>query len=297
MSFPQSVRGIALCCLAVLLFALLDTLSKYLVLYYEAIMVLWARFLVSGLLLCFWTLPREGWHVLKSNCPVLQLLRALCLLGSGLFFITGTQYLPLGEATAVLFIAPLLVTLWSGWYLGERVTFLQWIANAVGFLGIVIILRPGGGLLTIAMLLPLGAAGCFALYQLITRRIGTQDSVTTSNMISALLGVVCTSALVPAFWTHFPEPIHLAAMITQGMIATLGHLLLTQAYRFTSPVILAPFSYLHILFAGLFGMLFFNHVPGIGALLGMVVIALSGLGALIGQRSARKLEVPDDAVR
>ncbi|MCY1347818.1 Riboflavin transporter [compost metagenome] len=197
----------------------------------------------------------------------------------------------------MLFIAPLLVALWSGWYLGERVTLIQWIAIAFGFLGVVIIVRPGGGLLTITMLLPLGAAACFALYQLITRRIGTQDSVATSNMISALVGVVCTSVLLPAFWTHFPEPIHLAAMIVQGTIATLGHLLLTQAYRFTSPVILAPFSYLHILFAGLFGMLFFNHVPDTGALLGMVVIALSGLGGLIGQRSASKLEVPHDVVR
>lgn len=188
----------------------------------------------------------------------------------------------------MLFIAPLLVTLLSSHILGERASSGQWLAVGAGFLGVLIIVRPGGGLLTPGMLLPLGAALCFTLYQLITRRIGARDTVTTSNMISGVVGVVIMSVLVPFFWTDIPTPIHLAAMFTQGTIATAGHLLLTQAYRFTSPMVLAPFSYLQILFAGLYGALFFDHVPDTGALVGMSVIAMSGLATWLTHRYARK---------
>lgn len=288
MSQSRPLRGIALCCIAVLLFASLDSISKYLTPYHSAIVVIWARFTVTTVLLGSWLLPRQGWRIFHCNCPGLQLLRAFGLLGAGVLFISGTRYLPLGEATAVLFIAPLLVTLLSSQILGERASAGQWLAVGAGFIGVLIIVRPGGGLLTPGMLLPVGAALCFTLYQLITRRIGTRDTVTTSNMISGAVGVVSMSVLVPFFWTDVPAPLHLAAMFTQGTIATAGHLLLTQAYRFTSPMVLAPFSYLQILFAGLFGALFFNHVPDAGALLGMGVIAFSGLGSWLSHRYARK---------
>lgn len=287
---PQTrpLRGIALCSIAVLLFALLDSLSKYLTPYHSAIVVIWARFCVTTVLLGCWLIPREGWRVFHCNCPGLQLLRAVGLLGAGVFFICGTRYLPLGEATSVLFIAPLLVTLLSNQVLGEKASVGQWLAVAMGFVGVLIIVRPGGGLLTPTILLPLGAAFCFTAYQLVTRRIGARDNATTSNLISGVVGVVAMSALVPFFWTEVPQPLHLAAMLTQGSIATVGHILLTLAYRFTSPVILAPFSYLQILFAGLFGALFFRHVPDAGALIGMSVIALSGLGSWLSHHISRK---------
>lgn len=288
MSESRPFKGIFLCCVAVLLFASLDSLSKYLTPFHSAVVVIWARFTVTTVLLAGWLVPRAGWRVFHCNCPGLQVLRALGLLGAGLLFISATRYLPLGEATAVLFIAPLLVTLLSSHILGERAKPGQWLAVAAGFLGVLIIVRPGGGLLTPGMLLPLGAALCFTLYQLITRLIGTRDAVTTSNMISGAVGVVSMSVLVPFFWTDIPTPLHLAAMLTQGTIATVGHLLLTQAYRFTSPMILAPFSYLQILFAGLFSALFFDHIPDTGALIGMSVIAFSGLGSWLSLRQARR---------
>ena len=288
MSDSRTLRGIMLCCVAVVLFAALDSLSKYLTPFYGAIVVVWARYVVNTVLLASWLLPRAGWRLFHSVCPGLQLLRALGLLGASLLFISGTRYLPLGEATAVLFIAPLLVTLLASQILGERATLRQWIAVVVGFSGALIIIRPGGGLLTPTILFPVGAALCFAAYQLLTRRIGSRDSITTSNMISGMVGTVCMSLLVPFFWNDTPAPVHLVAMFIQGLIATAGHLLLSQAYRFTSPVVLGPFSYLQILFAALFGIYFFDHVPDAGALLGMAIIALSGLSTLPGLR-AREL--------
>lgn len=282
----RTLRGIVLCCLAVVLFAALDSLSKYLTPFYGAIVVVWARYVVNTMLLAAWLLPRSGWRALHSACPGVQLLRAFSLLGASLLFISGMRYLPQGEATAVLFIAPLLVILMARPLLGERATLRQWLTLIAGFAGALVIIRPGGGLLTPTILFPLGAALCFAAYQVFSRLIGSRDSIATSSMISGTLGTVCMSLLVPFFWSGTPVPLHLGAMFAQGLIATTGHLLLSQAYRFTSPLVLGPFSYLQILFAALFGACFFDHVPDAGALLGMSIIALSGVSSLLGSRLA-----------
>ncbi|MDP9515115.1 EamA/RhaT family transporter [Pseudomonas protegens] len=280
----QPIKGIALICLAVLLFASHDTLSKYLSAFYPIVMVVWARYVVHTLMMLVVFVPRSGFSaVVRTKRPGLQLLRALCLIGTSLLFTTGLRYIPLAEATAVNFLAPLLVTALSVPFLGERVSRGQWLAVLAGFVGVLIVVRPGGVLFTPAILLPLGSALCFGFYQLLTRKLSGIDSPTTSNFLTGIFNSLIMSALLPFFWST-PSFVHGLFMIGLGTCGMLGHMLLTQAFRHAAPAMLAPFSYGQILFAGLYGYLIFDHTPDRYGLIGIAVICLSGLAVAWSQR-------------
>jgi drug/metabolite transporter (DMT)-like permease len=280
----QPLKGIGLICLAVLLFASHDALSKYLSGFYPIVMVVWARYLVHTLLMLVVFVPRAGLStVIRTRRPGLQLLRALFLIGTSLFFTTGLRYIPLAEATAVNFLAPLLVTALSVPLLKETVTRAQWLAVLAGFVGVLIVVRPGGSLFTPAILLPLSSALCFGFYQLLTRKLSEIDSPTTSNFLAGIFNTLIMSALLPFFWTSLDWH-HGILMIGLGTCGMLGHLLLTQAFRHAPPAMLAPFSYGQILFAGLYGYLIFNHTPDVYGVVGIVVICLSGLAVAWAQR-------------
>ena len=280
----QPVKGIFLICLAVLLFASHDTLSKYLSGFYPIVMVVWARYVVHTLLMLMVFVPRSGFSaVVRTKRPGLQFLRAMCLIGTSLFFTTGLRYIPLAEATAVNFLAPLLVTALSVPLLGEHVTRRQWLAVLGGFAGVLIVIRPGGALFTPTIVLPLCSALCFGFYQLLTRKLTGIDSPTTSNFLTGIINSLIMSALLPFFWSTPSWP-HAVFMIGLGTCGMLGHMLLTQAFRHAAPAMLAPFSYGQILFAGMYGYLIFDHTPDSYAIVGIAVICLSGLAVAFGQR-------------
>ena len=279
----QPLKGISLIVLATLLFATHDALSKYLSGIYPVIMVVWVRYLLHTLLMAGIFMPSAGLPVLRTRRPGLQALRAACLLATSLLFTSALLFIPLAEATAVNFFAPLLVTALSVTLLGESVTRGQWVAVLVGFLGVMIIVRPGGELFTPAVLLPLGSAMCFACYQLLTRLVSAHDSPTTSNFFAGLFNTLLMSALVPFFW-QTPQLKHLPFMLALGACGMVAHLLLTQAFRFAAPAMLAPFGYCQIVFAGLLGFVVFSQAPSLTAQLGIAVICLSGLSAAWLQR-------------
>ncbi|UZM14193.1 DMT family transporter [Pseudomonas kielensis] len=280
----QPVKGILLICLAVLLFASHDTLSKYLSGFYPIVMVVWARYVVHTLLMLVVFVPRSGFSaVVRTKRPGLQFLRAMCLIGTSLFFTTGLRYIPLAEATAVNFLAPLLVTALSVPLLGEHVTRRQWLAVLGGFVGVLIVIRPGGALFTPTIVLPLCSALCFGFYQLLTRKLTGIDSPTTSNFLTGIINSLIMSALLPFFWST-PTWSHAVFMVGLGTCGMLGHMLLTQAFRHAAPAMLAPFSYGQILFAGMYGYLIFDHTPDGYAIVGIAVICLSGLAVAFGRR-------------
>ena len=279
----QAFKGIVLILVATFLFSSHDALSKYLSGFYPIIMVVWARYLVHTLLMAGIFLPRSGLRVLRTKRPLWQLARALCLLGTSLFFTTALLYIPLAEATAVNFLAPVLVTALSVPLLGERVTRGQWVAVIFGFIGVLIIVHPGGDLFTPAVVLPFCSALFFCFYQLLTRKLSEIDSPTTSNFFAGLCNTLVMSALVPFFW-QVPSLMHGAMMLALGTCGMTAHLMLTQAFRFAAPALLAPFGYCQIVFAGLLGWLLFNHTPTLTTVFGIVLICLSGLAAAWQQR-------------
>jgi drug/metabolite transporter (DMT)-like permease len=279
----QPLRGILLVVLATFLFAGHDALSKYLGGLYPVIMVVWARYLVHTLLMAAIFVPQAGFRVLRTRRPLLQVLRALSLLSTSLLFTAGLQYIPLAEATAVNFLAPVLVTALSAPLLKEQVSLGQWAAVVLGFIGVLVVVHPGGRLFTPAILFPLGSALGFCFYQLLTRKLAAHDSPTTSNFFAGLCNTLVMSALVPFFW-QLPSPGHGLLMLALGGAGMTAHLFLTQAFRLAAPALLAPFGYCQIVFAGLLGFLLFAHSPDATTLAGISIICLSGLAAAWLQR-------------
>jgi len=279
----QPLRGIALVVVATFLFASHDALSKFLGGLYPIIMVVWVRYLVHTLLMAGIFLPKSGMAVLRTRKPVLQTLRALSLLSTSLLFTAGLQYLPLAEATSVNFLAPVFVTALSVPLLKEHVTTGQWVAVVMGFIGVLVVVHPGGSMFTPAILFPFGSALGFCFYQLLTRKVAAYDSPTTSNFFAGLCNTLVMTALVPFFW-KMPEWDHLLLMLALGAFGMSAHLLLTQAFRFAAPAMLAPFSYCQIVFAGLLGFVVFGQVPDHLSMVGIAIICLSGLGAAWMQR-------------
>ncbi|QYN00779.1 DMT family transporter [Pseudomonas protegens] len=276
-------KGIVLIVLATFLFASHDALSKYLSGFFPVIMVVWARYLIHTLLMAGIFLPQSGLRVLRSKRPLLQLMRALCLLSTSLLFTSALLFIPLAEATAVNFLAPVLVTALSVPLLGEQVTRGQWLAVICGFVGVLIIVHPGGELFTPAVLLPFCSALFFCFYQLLTRKLAEHDSPTTSNFFAGLCNTLVMTALVPFFW-QTPGFLHGLLMLALGACGMSAHLFLTQAFRHAAPALLAPFGYCQIVFAGLLGWLLFGHAPSLITQVGIAVICLSGLAAAWQQR-------------
>ncbi|KFX67668.1 membrane protein [Pseudomonas taeanensis MS-3] len=280
------LRGILLTLVSVACFASHDAVAKYLAGLYPILLLTWFRYLSHTLLMGAVLLPKHGLSILRSQRPWLQLTRALALLGVSLLFVTGLRYVPLAEATAVIFLAPLLVTLLSATLLRERINLAQWLAVVLGFIGVLVIVRPAGAMFTPAILWPLGAALCFALYQILTRISAAHDSAATSNFLAGAINCLIVSLLIPFFW-QTPQWQHLLGLLSLGVIGMCGHQLLILAFRQASPAILAPFSYGQLLFAGLFGWLVFDQVPDARALLGMALIMLAGLGIAYTQGRGR----------
>jgi len=280
----QPTLGILLILAAGLLLASQDALSKSLTAVYPLLLVVWLRYLSQSVLMLALFAPRMGLNLLRTQRPWLQLVRGLSLVAITLLFYSALRFIPLGEATAVIFLAPLVVIVLSATWLKEHISRGLWLSVGVGLLGVLLIVRPGGALFTPAILLPLGAAFCFGLYQLLTRRLSATDHPATSNFLSALVGTLSVSVLLPWFW-QTPTLVDGLLMATLGATAMTGHMLLTHAYRFGSAASLAPFTYVQIVTATLLGMLFFDHTPDMWAILGMAVIILSGAALAGGQRA------------
>jgi drug/metabolite transporter (DMT)-like permease len=271
---PQ--KGILFICAAVFLFASSDALSKYLTNFYPVVMVLWVRYVVHISLMLVVLRPPSFKTLIVTQNPKLQIIRGLCMVNTNLMFISALHFIPLAEGTAIIYLSPLLVTAMSGPLLGERISGIQWLAVAIGFIGVLFIVRPGGSMFHPVALLALGAALSFSVYQIITRKLNHTDRSSTTNFISGLISAVVTSLLLPLYWKT--PTLHFALlMVLLGISALISHLWMTKAYQHAKPSTLAPFSYTQLLFAGFIGYVFFNQTPDLIGLIGMLIIVAGGL--------------------
>jgi drug/metabolite transporter (DMT)-like permease len=276
-TLQKPVYGIVLILCAGALLAIHDGVSKHLTHLYPLIMLIWARYVVQSAVMFFLFFPRMRWAIVRTRRPWLQLLRAMSLLSISVLFIGGLRYIPLGEATAVMFLAPLIVTVLSAVLLDEKVSIGQWLAVSAGFVGVLLIVRPGGTLFTPAILLPLSASFCFAVYQLLTRRLASTDHAVTSNFLSGLFGALILTTLLPGQYTLDMPTVDLLFVLVLGLLAMTAHMLLSMALKYSTAATLAPFTYMQIIFAGLIGYFAFAHVPDRLSILGVLVISCSGL--------------------
>ncbi len=281
--------------LAVVLFAMLDATSKYLTASFAVPLLVWARYALHFLLMLLFVAPSMRSRLVRTDHLALQVIRALALAATTGCAMAAFRSLPLAEATAVVFLAPLLVTVLAGPFLGERIGGGRWAAVTVGFAGVLLIARPGGALDIAGVLWALAAAANYAAYQLLTRRLSHAEHPLTLLFYTAMVGTAVMSAALPWFWVDTAaSPLQWLLIASLGLYGGFGHFLLIRAFRLAPASTLTPFGYTQLVWAALLGWLVFGHVPDAATGSGMAIIAASGLWLALAERGTRRAERAQD---
>ena len=268
-------RGIWLMLLTTGLFTSLDATAKYLAQDYPVPQVLWARFSFHLVFVAAFLGTRLS-VTLRSRRPGLQMTRSLLMLVTTGMFFFAVRELPLADVVAIMFVGPLFVTALSVPLLGDYVGPRRWTAVVVGFLGALVIVRPGGGIMQWVAILPVLAAFSHALYTITTRQLANHDLPMTTLFYTAALGAVVTTAIVPFHWVT-PDAAGWLLMALLGFFGAAGHLTLIRALGYASPVVVAPLSYVSLVWSIGIGFALFGDLPDAWTLVGAALIAASGL--------------------
>jgi drug/metabolite transporter (DMT)-like permease len=274
----RPLRGALLLILALFLFACLDTTMKYLAVRYQVTLIVAVRYIVNCLLLILLVAPTHGRQLVETQRTGLVLVRGACLAFVSLLMGFALQRIPVAEATAINFLGPMIVVLLAGRLLGERIGLVGWSAAIAGFLGVLLIVRPGSGLDPLGVVFVLLAVSGNAAYQLLSRLLAGTERTVTLLFYTTLIGAIGFGLAFPWFWDgRVPEGVELLLFLSLGVTGGLGHFLFTASYRYAPASTLAPMTYLQLLWAGLLGWIVFGHVPDGLSVVGMCVVAASGL--------------------
>ena len=284
-SNPQ-LRGILLIVAAWGIFALMDTIAKYLSRFYPVPMVVWARYAMNLLVLTAFLAARGQLHLARTARPKIQLARGALLGSATIMFFTSLSVLPIAEAAAIGFVMPLFLALLAAPMLKERLDPGGLGAILVGLSATLVIVRPGSALFTVYALLPVGTALANALYQILTRRIAGVEPPLTSLFYGALVGTVMFSFVVPFHWATPASAWHWPLLVVMGVLASVGHFTLIRAFDYAPVGLLAPFAYSYLVWGVVLGLAVFGDFPDSLSFAGMAVIVASGLYLANRQRLA-----------
>ncbi|WP_169545415.1 DMT family transporter [Sneathiella aquimaris] len=279
----QSYQGILLYCTAIFLFVCMDSIVKYTAQFYDPSQVVWARYFFHMVLMTLFLAPSQGMKLIRTSNLKLQVFRSMLLLGATICFFTALKYVPLADAGAMGSTSPLFVTVLSVLILKEKVSFRRWSAVIIGFMGALIILRPGLGIVHPAMFLVVGMSVFYASYQIATRKLAGIDSSVTTLFYTALVGTVVMSIVAPFVWTA-PDAKGWGLLAVIGLIGGVSHFVIIKAFSYTSASTAAPFSYTQLVWTAIFGYFAFGDLPDQYTILGAIVIVASGLYILYRER-------------
>lgn len=283
----SALTGIALTLGAVAFFATLDTATKLVLGAVPLLMALWFRYFFQAAVTTAIMVQRRGWSIWRTQRPGLQILRGLLLVSSSTVAFEALLHMPVAEFTAIVSLAPLVITVLAAWFFHERVSALRWLLVAGGFSGAMIIIRPGAEQFSLVFLLPFLVLVANSLFQLLTSRMVRTEDPLTMHLYTGWVGTLVSSLALPWVWTEISLQ-SWALMILMGLSAAVGHFLLILAYERTPVATMAPYLYAQIAFAVIGGWLVFSHTPDGWSLLGMCVIAACGTtGAWLTLRQAR----------
>jgi drug/metabolite transporter (DMT)-like permease len=279
--------GVLMVMASVLLFAGNDIVTKLLVTEYPVPLVAAMRYIVQLVLMMALLLPRMGTRLLKTERTGLVLLRSACLVVSTLGMGLAFQRMPVPESVAIVFLSPMLVVLVAGPVLGEKVAAASVLAAVVGFAGVLLIVRPGGGLDFFGVIFVLIAVTTSVVYYLLSRVLARTESTLTMLFYTALVGAVCFGVTLPWSWSGpAPDFPTLLMFASQGVSAGLGHYLFTAAHREATASLLAPVGYMQLLWVGLLSWVIFGHIPDALTITGMALVTMAGVS--IAMISARR---------
>lgn len=282
----NAMIGIALMCAAFFCFAGLDATAKFLVRDLPAVQVVWMRFLTHVLLALVIFRVWRDFSLFRSRHWGLHILRSLCLLGSTVFNFFAVRYLQLAETVSIMFAAPFVVTALAGPILGEWVGLRRWLAIAVGFIGVLVVVRPGLGGMHWAAIYSVAGMTCYALYALLTRKMAGTDSAAGMLIISGAVAALAMTPIALDAWVMPADGSTWLLLLSTGAYGSIGHLALIQAHRLAPAALLAPFMYTQIVWMVGLGYLVFGDVPGLWTFVGAAIVVSSGLYILYRERIA-----------
>jgi drug/metabolite transporter (DMT)-like permease len=289
MTENRPLLGVMLVIGATLLFACNDAANKYLVASYDVPLVAFIRYLVHAMLMVAILGPLQGRALVRTARTGLVVVRSLCLVIGTLLAGLALQRMPIAETVSLFYLAPILVVLLARPILGEQIGLMGWLAALGGFVGVVLIARPGGGLDPLGVVFALSNVGVTVTYYMLSRVLARSERTMALLFYSALAGAICFGLVAPWFWFGtVPGLLDMALFVSLGLTAGLGHFCFTAANRYAEASVLAPMTYLHLLWAGVVGWLVFGQLPDSVGLAGMGVIGCAGIAVALRSRLARK---------
>ncbi|MDZ7851717.1 MAG: DMT family transporter [Halomonas sp.] len=279
----SSFKGIGFMCLGVLCLAIGDAIAKWLGEVHSPLQIIFFRTLVSLPMIAVLARFGGGLSKLRTRRPGIHLLRGLIYSGTMFCFVLGLTLLPLAEATAIAFVAPLFVTLLSVPLLGERIEGPVLAASLVGFAGVLIVVRPGGEAFDPGALALIGAAVFYALMMITARRWGGTEHLWAMVFYMTLVPFLLTALALPWVW-QTPHPWHWPAFLGSGIFGVGATAFITMAFRHAPAAIAAPFDYTAMLWAVLLGWWFWGEMPDIWVFIGSALIIGSGLAIAYHER-------------
>jgi drug/metabolite transporter (DMT)-like permease len=255
----------------------MDVTAKFLALNIPILMVIWGRYFFHTVLtFVTYGVKQRSFEFLRAKRPGLQFLRAAALFGATSTMYVAITKMPLGDAAAIQFFAPVLVTVFSGLFLGEHVGARRWFAVVCAFVGVLLVARPGFGGLGWITVLPMLTAILLATYMVMTRIIRTKDSSAATTFYSTALGAVMLTLMVPFVWQDL-TPSQWGLMVIMGGAGATGHFLLVKAFHAAEASMLAPFTYSQVVAAIFWGFIIFGDVPSLWTFAGSTIIICSGI--------------------
>jgi len=269
-------QAIAVICIGILCLVTNDTMAKWLTSHYDPLQIIFIRHLLATPMIAVIVMALGGRGALKSQRIWPHALRGFFLIGGAYAFFVGLKYLPLAEATSLIFAAPIFITALSVPLLGEEVGWRRWAAVVVGFLGVLVIVRPGAAAFQPASLIVVVAALFYALIMISARWIDSRDNTWTMMFYIMLFPLLFSALIVPTVW-QTPQTEHLPYFLGMALFGTLGMTLISQAFRLAPAAVVAPFDYTALIWASLFGWLVWDEIPDSWTYAGAAVIIASGI--------------------
>lgn len=287
-TLSPTAQGILLMLSAILLFSAMDAVAKLLVTRFDVAQVVWARYAGQMFVVALILAPRLR-SLIRTRNLGLQLLRSAFLFSATWCFFTSLSFMEIASATAVMNIHPVLLTLGAALILRERLGPRRILGIAFALTGALIIIRPGGDVMTWSSLLPLAAGTFYASYALTTRFLGRDEPILTSFLYTALIGTLAASALVVPVWQP-PAAADWGIFLGLGIVGAAGQFLLIRSLTTAEAGAVAPFGYAGILYSTIWGLILFAEVPDAATILGALVIV--GAGVYVWHRETRVSAAP-----
>ncbi len=273
----RPLMGVLFMCAACALFPIMNGIVKLLGQSYDPKQVVWFRIVTHLVLVALVFLPRMGTRLFHTRHIGSQFIVSTMMLLSTLFFFTAAKYVGVAEAISISFVGPLAVVFLAWPLLGERITAARLAAVVLGFVGVLVVVRPGSSVFQWASLLLLGSALCYAVYQIYIRRLAGIDAPATSIFYSVLLGAVLLTFVMPFVWQTPRSWQDWALLLSTGAFGALGHYCVARAMTYASANFIAPFNYTQMIGSVIVGYLMFGEVPDTYVWLGTALIVAAGL--------------------